>query len=188
MRVALSEADTLYAQEQITARQLDSGYLVFCPFTTRPQKHWFEDRWVELADRLLADLGLIPVLLGGPADRDAAQRIQEQVKGRLINLAGVTSLTQAAALIDRAALLIGVDTGLTHMGIAFSRPTLALFGSTCPYQETTRENALVLYHKLDCSPCKRNPTCEGRFDCMRAISVDEVAGQASRLVKSGEEV
>ena len=98
----------------------------------------------------------------------------------------MTSLRQAAALIERAKLLIGVDTGLTHMGIAFDRPTLCLFGSTCPYLDTTHDNAQVIYHRLSCSPCKRRPTCDGRFDCMQAISVDEVLQQAARLQAMGE--
>jgi heptosyltransferase-1 len=72
------------------------------------------------------------------------------------------------------------------MGIAFNRPTICLFGSTCPYLETTRDNAIVLYHKLDCSPCKRNPTCGGRYDCMRAISVDEVFAVAKRFLRESQ--
>jgi heptosyltransferase-1 len=60
------------------------------------------------------------------------------------------------------------------MGIALRRPTLLLFGATCPYRDTTRADARVLYHARACSPCRRRPTCDGRFDCMRDIGVDEV--------------
>ena len=184
MHVAVSQADTDYARDLIAAHDLQSGYLVICPFTTRPQKHWFTERWIELVSRLESSFRWRAILLGGPGDVAEAGRIEHALGSRLVNQVGVTSLTQAAALIRQARLVIGVDTGLTHMGIACNRPTIALFGSTCPYLDTTHDNAVVLYHQLACSPCKRNPTCDDRFDCMAAISVDEVLAQAGRLLQA----
>jgi heptosyltransferase-1 len=174
------------ADETLFREGLTSGFAVLCPFTTRPQKHWFEDRWADLARRLRGEFALTPVLLGGPADREAADRIGDAAADGtdrvLVNLVGRTSLTEAAALIDRAALLVGVDTGLSHMGIARGTPSLLLFGSTCPYLETTRANARVLYHRLPCSPCKRRPTCDGAFTCMREIGVGEVLAAARQII------
>jgi len=175
-----------FALDLIDREGLTGGFAVICPFTTRPQKHWLCSCWAELSDRLCADLGLSVVVLGGPGDREGAEYIVDTAAGRLVDLVGRTTLLQAAALIDRSALLVGVDTGLSHMGIAFGRPSLLLFGSTCPYLDTARANARVLYHRMDCSPCKRNPTCEGAFTCMRSIEVDEVLAAAASLL--GQEI
>lgn len=182
MEVHYERDDATFAEEVIKREGLTRGYAVICPFTTRPQKHWFEHRWAELANRLHANLGLAVVMLGGPADVDAAARICVMASAGLTDLTGRTSLLQAAALIDRSALLIAVDTGLGHMGIAFGTPSLLLFGSTCPYRDTTRGNARVLYHQLPCSPCKRRPTCAGDFTCMRLIEVDEVIAAAREVI------
>lgn len=180
MQVALSAEDEHFAQD--FHDKLGQGYLVIAPFTTRPQKHWIEAHWIGLIPRLRASFGRHVLMLGGPGDRETASRIARECGEAVIDQVGRTSLQQAAALIKHADLLIGVDTGLTHMGIAFNRPTLCLFGSTCPYLDTTRDNAVVIYHKFDCSPCKRNPTCDGRYDCMRSISVDEVLAAAGELL------
>lgn len=182
MAVHYDASAARFADGTVVREGLGAGFAVLCPFTTRPQKHWLESGWSELAVRLRAELGLLPVLLGGPGDREAAQRICGDTDGPLVDLAGRTSLTEAAALIDRAALLVAVDTGLGHMGIAFGTPSLLLFGSTCPYSETTRANARVLYHPFPCSPCKRRPTCDGAFHCMRAIGPSEVMAAARGLV------
>ncbi len=155
-------------------------FVALCPFTTRPQKHWFEDRWQALAQRCLA-AGLRPVLLGGPGDRESAARIAAGVPG-LIDLAGALALDETVAAVDDAALLIGVDTGLTHMGSARQRPTVALFGSTCPYLDAGTPRTAVLYEQLACSPCRRRPTCGGRFDCMRAFEVERVFAEAERVL------
>ncbi len=178
MAVHYGETESAFADRIISEHDLSDGFAVLCPFTTRPQKHWIEERWAPLAARIHADLGLTPVLLGAPADLEAAARIGDAADTSLVDLTGRTSLIEAAALIERASLLIGVDTGLGHMGIAFGTPSLLLFGSTCPYLDTTRANARVLYHKLDCSPCKRRPTCDGAFTCMRLITTDEILDAA----------
>lgn len=182
MAVAYGAVEATFADRIIADHDLGDGYAVLCPFTTRPQKHWIEDHWAPLAARLQTELGLTPVLLGGPADREAASRITDAAAVPILDLTGRTRLIEAAAVIDRAALLIGVDTGLSHMGIAFGIPSLLLFGSTCPYLDTTRANARVLYHPLACSPCKRRPTCEGAFTCMRLIEVDAVVTAARDLI------
>lgn len=177
MDVALSAEDKRFADGFIAGHGLQSGYAVICPFTTRPQKHWIEARWPELT----VQLGLPVVMLGGPGDREAAARIAAGEAG-IIDMAGETSLSQAAALISRARLLVGVDTGLMHMGIAFAVPTIAIFGSTCPYLDSGRDNTRILYKALDCSPCRRRPTCDGAFTCMREIGVDEVLTNARKLL------
>lgn len=165
------------AQAQAAAMLVTCGvsgrYAVLAAFTTRAQKHWFDERWVELADHL-ARAGLTPVLLGGPSDRTHAQAIC-QPGSRIVDLTGRLSLVESAALVAGAALVVGVDTGLTHMGSAFGIPTVALFGSTRPYLRYHGGPTRVLYHKLPCSPCHRQPSCNGRFDCMRALTVGEVA-------------
>ena len=182
MAVHYDESAVRFAEATLARERLGAGYAVLCPFTTRPQKHWVDVRWCDLAARLRGELGLTPVILGGPKDREAAERICDETDGPLINLAGRTSLTEAAALIDRAALLVAVDTGLGHMGIALGTSSLLLFGSTCPYLDTGRENARVLYRPLPCSPCKRRPTCGGTFDCMAAIGVGEVLAAARQVI------
>jgi heptosyltransferase-1 len=178
MDIALPEDEDEYA---LTLRQAYGDYIVICPFTTRPQKHWVGKRWGELVEQLSEQSPTHRVvMLGGPGDREAAGNILSRAPG-LVSMVGQCSISQTAALIKHAAALIGVDTGLTHMGIAFARPTVALFGSTCPYRNTTRENALVLYHSRPCSPCRRNPTCQGDFTCMKDISVDEVMDAVKKV-------
>jgi heptosyltransferase-1 len=185
MHIGLSDEDVAQAQRLIKANRLEQGFIAICPFTTRAQKHWFNSAWNELLAAIGTRWRIPVVMLGGPGDKSSSSAILGE---RLIDLVGETSLRQAAALIKRARLVIGVDTGLTHMGIAMNRPTLCLFGSTRPYLDTTHDNAAVIYHPRPCSPCKRKPTCNGAFDCMRDIKVPEVMDRAARLAGIDREV
>jgi heptosyltransferase-1 len=176
------------SQAEVQRLQLSAGpaYAVLCPFTTRPQKHWFVRHWRALIPRLSAELGVAVMMLGGPDDVEAARAIAEGTG--VIDLVGQTGLQTAAGLIRDSRLLVGVDTGLTHMGIAFDRPTICLFGSTRPYLRSDSSRTRVIYHALACSPCRRRPTCGGAFTCLREITPEEVMREVRSLLTdpSGE--
>jgi len=181
----VSNDDEQVAREKLADAGLGLHYVVFAPFTTRPQKHWRDERWAELASAMTDRLGMGIVLLGGPADRVHAEAIAAASSCNIVPMAGQLTLMQSAAVIKHAALLIGVDTGLTHMGTAFARPTLALFGATRPYFITSNPLTRVLYHPHPCSPCRRSPTCSGEFTCMADITAAEVLDNAVQLIESG---
>jgi heptosyltransferase-1 len=171
------------AVAELTRRGILGPFAVFCPFTTRPQKHWPESHWAALSKRIREEIGVSMIMLGGPGDKAAANRIERLSEGRIANFSGPTSLGIAMALLRRASLVVGVDTGLTHMGVAFDRPTVAVFGSTCPYTEAPGAKLVVLYDQRDCSPCRRRPTCGGGYACMKEIGVERVVDAARRLIK-----
>lgn len=180
----LSAAERHYCAEIVVRLGLQEGYVAACPFTTRPQKHWLAPRWTELAQRIHATWGWPLLLLGGPSDASAAATIAAP-GAPIHNLVGKTRILEAAALIAGSRFTVGVDTGLGHMGIALDRPTVLLFGSTCPYRRTPKAAVRVLHHAFPCSPCKRRPRCHGRFDCMAAIHIDEVLNAAQAVLEEG---
>ncbi len=206
LHLALSDAEERFVQRFVAESGLSSGYAALAPFTTRPQKHWFEDRWGALAARICHQLGLPVVILGGPADRDAAGRIArlaaECIHGRaavqtgdgnagvrsqaaVIDLTGRTRLGEAAAVVKHARLFVGVDTCLTHVSVAFRRPSVLLFGSNIPYRGAPHERARIALELQPCAPCGNHPTCGGEFRCMRALGIDEVFALARSAFREG---
>jgi len=184
MDIVVAPADAQNAAAALREAGADSPYAVFAPFTTRPQKHWFDDRWAALAAEVAAQR-LRPVVLGGPGDRAHGEILVGAASaGTLVSLAGRTSLREAAAVIRGASLLVGVDTGLTHLGFAMGTPTIALFGSTRPYLDPDVPRGRVLYEPMACSPCRRHPTCGGEFTCMRRHTVEKVARVIRELLRS----
>ncbi len=182
MDLALAEKDRAAARDAVAGAGVVGDHVVFAPFTTRPQKHWFEDRWRRLAERLSAGAGVTPVILGGGDDREAAARLAAGTPA--VSLAGGLSLRASAAVVAGARALVGVDTALTHMGSAFNVPTVALFGSTRPYLETDSPVTRVLYEPLWCSPCRRRPLCDGEFSCMRLHRADDVYALTRSLMEA----
>lgn len=180
-RLELTEDSRAAADKVATAA--GGAYAVLIPCTTRPQKHWFEERWSEVAARVDSELGLRPVILGGPGDAAMAATIAKG-NDRILDLTGERSLSliDSVATIDRAALVIGVDTGMIHMASVRKVPTIALWGSTIPYTDALSERTRTIVHPMECQPCRHHPTCGGEFTCMRRITVDEVLATARGLL------
>lgn len=174
-------ADELAMVDRVVREEgLEGGFVAACPFTTRLHKHWFEDRWSALIRQLRERTGLGVVLLGGPADRAAADRILdgadgvEAKGGPLVDLVGRTTLGEASAVVSRCRVLVGVDTGLSHMAHAYGRPAVLIFGSNTPYLEPPGPAATILHSGRPCSPCRGRLICDGRIDCMDDIAVAQV--------------
>ncbi|UAA38857.1 glycosyltransferase family 9 protein [Paraneptunicella aestuarii] len=177
-----SDSDPLaeFKASKLSAEQASqfSDYIVLCPYTTRPQKHWFDHHWIELAKQLESKYQLPCLVLGGPPDKPLAEKLVAQMPNAF-NLAGETSLMASNQVISNARFVVGVDTGITHMGIMHNVPTVTIFGSTCPYSQAP--NTKVLYLNKPCSPCRRRPTCGGSFDCLLEITPDMVIEALAQL-------
>jgi heptosyltransferase I len=105
-------------------------YVVMLHAASRAEKQWPDDKWVELARRLSL-LGYATVFPGGTeAERIAAARLALLVPGALA--APPIDLWVAATLLAHAALVVGVDTGLTHLAVALEKTTVGIYRATEP--------------------------------------------------------
>jgi lipopolysaccharide heptosyltransferase III len=96
-------------------------------------KQWRAERFAELARRLTAPEGLlagarVAVMAAAHERAQAGPLLAAIPPGRIIDLIGRTDLLTASAVLRRASLFIGNDTGLMHIAAASGAPTLGLFG------------------------------------------------------------
>ncbi|MEJ7805023.1 MAG: lipopolysaccharide heptosyltransferase I [Telluria sp.] len=98
-------------------------YAVFFHGTARNAKKWAAANWIA-AGQALAPM---PVLLawGSPAEKQEAELLAASLPNARV--LPRLSMEQAVALARNAALVMGVDTGLTHIAAAFLRPTVELY-------------------------------------------------------------
>ncbi|MFS2112656.1 lipopolysaccharide heptosyltransferase I [Herbaspirillum frisingense] len=103
----------------------ETPYAVFFHGTARAAKQWPSAQWIRLGQDLAAR-GL-PVLLpwGSTREQAAAQQLAEGIPGAVV--LPPLPLMQAVSLVQQARLVIGLDTGLTHIAAAYGKPTVELY-------------------------------------------------------------
>ncbi|BEU88353.1 lipopolysaccharide heptosyltransferase I [Selenomonas sp. TAMA-11512] len=157
-------------------------YAVLAIGANWPNKRWPTNYYSALSDWLFGE-GIIPILAGGGAlDDNLAASIAATAQIPPVSLVGRTSLIELAALIDRAALVIGGDTGPVHMAAGLRRKTIMLLGPTDanrngPYGQL--ENAIEI--DRDCRYCWKR-SCARGMDCLAKITVAEVQAKIRRVL------
>ncbi|MER9962266.1 lipopolysaccharide heptosyltransferase I [Mesorhizobium sp. M0045] len=98
--------------------------------TSREDKKWPVADWIEIA-RLLVAREMTPVTTWS---NDREQAVAEAITRAVSQTVVVprSPLAEIAAVIGGSALVIGADTGLTHLASAFGVPTVAVFLATEP--------------------------------------------------------
>jgi heptosyltransferase-1 len=182
MLFPLTETHRKTARRRLAALHLlPKRFVVLAPATTRPQKHWVEERWSELAERLWRDMELPTVLLGSRSDRPLLERIARRCR-ITVPIVNDLPLKEAVALIELASALVGPDSFPIHAALAVGTPAVALFGPNDPVRFREERGIRVLEHDLPCRPCRRRPTCGGAFTCMHLITTDEVLAAVAHLL------
>lgn len=148
--------------------------LVYVNPTARWQsKFWLTPRWSELCDRLHT-AGVMTVFGGSRADLVTIESITGLMSTRAVVAAGRLGLTASVALMKRATVYAGLDTGPMHMAAMVGTPVVALFGPTHPERVGPYgvKHTVVQAEGVDCLCCRKR-VCE-QPRCMEGITVDRV--------------
>ena len=150
-------------------------------------KIWPAARFAALADQLAAR-GFLPVLLGGPRERDLARAVSSAMRSRAIDTAGNT-VAEALGILSIASVCVGGDTGLVHAARALGTPAVALFGPTPAGVHAFGPRDRLLTLGLDCSPCSAHGSRDcplGHHRCLRDLDEAQVLRACEAALGLGE--
>jgi ADP-heptose:LPS heptosyltransferase len=136
--------------------------------------------------RILVTSGPSELAAAGLVVREAQARMTDRTSRHVI-AAGDLSLVQLRALVERAALYIGGDSGPMHVAATTRVPIVSLYGPTLPERsEPWRpgpERAVALQISgLPCRPCDQRTCIPGDFRCLGRIGPDPVIEAARRFL------
>jgi predicted lipopolysaccharide heptosyltransferase III len=139
------------AREKATALRRDSEvnepYVIFHPGSARAEKFWEPQRWADVIEHARSGSQISVVLTGGAsrAEQKHLREIKHRLRQPVVDLSGKTDLLTLAALIERARLLVTVDSAPMHLAAATQTPQVILFGPTNPFHWRPLESpALIL--------------------------------------------
>ena len=110
------------SEQETNALPVQGRYAVLHPFAATPDKRWPAEKFCELA-RFLSLWKMEPVILAGAEDDVSAFGSHRIFRG---------TLSEAKALVSKASLFVGNDSGPAHMAAGFGVRTVVLFGPSKP--------------------------------------------------------
>ena len=150
-------------------------------------KQWPAEHWRELLGRILVKVEAEVVLAGGGNDRIIAGRILgDRPWPGVVDWTGRLTIAELAALLERADLMVGADSGPAHLAAAVDTPVVALFsGTNDPRQwQPDGRQVTVVRHPVDCSPCHRERCPLADHPCMSRLSAEQVFAEIQRALSS----
>lgn len=149
--------------------------VLFVMGATLPVRRYPKEKWVEV----ISELSIQPLLLWGSLEeKERALWIQEKCpRARLVPKLSFNDLKALVAHID---LVVGNDSGPSHLAWAFNKPSLILFGPTPAYRNTyqTHQNRVIDTPSF-VNPYKINP----QDDSIQSLNPKEIAKVAKELLQ-----
>jgi len=158
--------------------------ITFHLWSRSPKKSWPPDLAAQVANSLAAMFNARIALLGGRAEaRLAEQAAQLMDEPPLVFTGGGTGLTEIAAILEASTLIVGNDSGPTHMAAALKRPVVVLFGGSNPrVWHPWNTPHVLLNQRQPCAPCRGPDPCYREFACIRDITPRQVIAAAQSLL------
>jgi lipopolysaccharide heptosyltransferase II len=159
-------------------------------------KRWPEDSFVSLVTGLVRQgVNRRVFFTSGPSDAEAAQRIADASRRELGPLATAIlqsrqlTLPELRALIARAALFVGGDSGPVHIAATTSVPIVELLGPTLaersfPWRDPRFYSEIIEPGELPCRPCHQRTCVPGDFRCLTSTGPDRVLAAAERALRA----
>lgn len=161
-------------------------YFVLFPGASWSGKQWPVENFCALAERLHRRTGWAGVVCGGPDEAALGATLAAQADAPLQNWAGRTTLTQLAAIIAGARIVVSNDTSGVHMAAAVDTPSVCIlggghYGRFLPYRVENgggRALPLPVITPMDCFGCGWHciyPVAPGRpTPCVGNVTLDSV--------------
>lgn len=141
------------------------------------------DKYPELATYLKKEKQLDIIFTGDKSEMVDIMNIQKQIEFETFSVAGFFNLTELAALILKAGLYVGNESGPLHIAAVTGTPSLGLYGPGEPYVfYPWGAKTAVVHHILECNPCDQVHCVHPENPCINRISMLEVIEKVETLL------
>jgi ADP-heptose:LPS heptosyltransferase len=178
--LALTDEERRAAREWMEANgvtRYEGPRIAVGPGRKWDSKVWDEARYADVVARLIDSHDAIPVIFGGPEDREKGERLIGKW-GRGANAAGELNVRKAAAGLSECSLYLGNDTGTMHLAASVETTCVAMFSAVdwIGRFEPFGTQHTLFRRSVECEGC-HSPICLNREypnKCLALISADDV--------------
>jgi lipopolysaccharide heptosyltransferase II len=153
---------------------LEKPWLVIHPGATAPSRRYSPEQFAQVGEQLATHHGFQILATGNGKEVGLVDSILSSMPLPGFNLAGMLSLAEFSALVEKAPVLITNNSGPAHIAAAVRTPVVDLYALTNPQHTPWLVPNRVLYHDVPCKYCFKSICPEGHHNCLRLVSPDAV--------------
>ncbi|SKB80837.1 glycosyltransferase family 9 protein [Dyadobacter psychrophilus] len=111
---------------------IQKPFIVLHPGVSEEKRQYPAEHWIETGKALLEKYGLPILISGSGAEKQLTDRIATKIGESAVSVAGLFSIGEFICLLEKASLLISVNTGTIHIAAAMQTPMIVLYAQTNP--------------------------------------------------------
>jgi ADP-heptose:LPS heptosyltransferase len=174
----VQRVDALLAELGLDERR---PWAVLHPGASAPSRRYPIDRYAAAGRGLVKEHGWQVVVAGGEDEAELAEQLVDQLRAGAFSLAGRLSLAELGALLARAPVVIGNNSGPAHLAAAVGTPVVVLYALTNPQHTPWGVPSRVLFHDVPCRNCASSVCLTGHQLCLLGVPETDVAMAAIEL-------
>ena len=166
-------AQSLWQEQGWSGRRV----VVLFPGGSKEHNYWPVGNYAALLGHWPSSPPPVFVTLGTEADRPRTSALIEASSEPIFDLTGKLTLMQTAAVLEKADLYLGTNTGPMHLSTALGTRTIAIMNhhELIPCWEPWNDRRFGLVHEVPCKGCYSNFECPlGTAACIRDLPVRQV--------------
>lgn len=182
----ISRAEHTQAAAAIGGLSQCPGVLAMSIGTKADANDWGDANWRGLLENLCGQLpGWGLLALGAPVERERTSALLSSWSGPTLNLCGTLSVRESGAVLQRASLFVGHDSGPMHLAAAVGTLCAAVFsarnlpGIWFPHGT----DHTVFYKRTECAGCQLTNCVTFKKKCITSVTVEEVSISVMRMLE-----
>lgn len=175
-------------EEVLRQAGVENGSLLIAvnPSASCVSKLWPVSKFAEVIDALAARYRAKVAIVSDESHRALSEELLGLTKSMPLDLSGRFNLSELASFLKRCALVVSNDSGPVHLASAVGTPVISIFGRNQPGLGPRRwgprgPQDVFLHKTTACAPCLAH-ACEKDFQCLQAVTVEEVLAHAARIL------
>lgn len=181
----LTAVEQSEAGDVLAGAGIGAGFLALSVGTKVEVKDWSEPNWLALMLNLRSTYHDLPVVaVGSEEESERTERCLALWPGPKLNLCGRVPVRTVAAVLARARVFVGHDSGPMHLAATMGVPCVAIFAArNLPGQWYPKgHRSVVIYHKTDCYGCDLEVCPVHLKKCILSITVKDVGDAVRQLL------
>ena len=185
--INFSDKDLIFANCYIKTLNIapDQRIVIIAPNSPRSSRRWKADYFIETGRALIDRYNMKILIAWGPGEEEYSAIIAGCI-GKGAEMIPAATLTELAAIISMAGLVITNDSGVKHMANAAGVGTVTVYGPTSPYTWNHPDWELnpVIRAEVPCIQCEKNICSMENHLCMENVAPQIVLSAVERLIRN----